>query len=191
MKCVECGTDNNDHTILGAIGKPEKDDISICMYCGHISIATGEVRDREAVVREPTEAELLEILKMPLIQKALEARMNIMSPPKPNTFKIVEDSEMDALNGDDESVIVCIPVSDPKFASRPHDNIEEHQCFRCGVMVTERPHNPKNVKRICMPCLETELPSLLAKGGMDVRASKTSMREAKEFIAMKQPKGTA
>jgi hypothetical protein len=64
-KCPECGVVNSG--ALGVDGtRPKKGDVSICMYCRHISIFTEDLG-----LREPTIDEMLAMGREPKIQAAL------------------------------------------------------------------------------------------------------------------------
>lgn len=71
MVCWSCGSDNSAQTPAGDYeNHPDTDDISICAYCGAISLY---VRNPSGLsVRTPSPTEHRELLSRPEVQEALE-----------------------------------------------------------------------------------------------------------------------
>lgn len=77
ITCTKCGAKNDAHTeARDETAVPKNGDLSICLYCGHI---TAYVVSPEGItVRELTEEEAADIAKSDYIQALVMARKKVM-----------------------------------------------------------------------------------------------------------------
>lgn len=82
LACPECYAMNDGTTdVEGSDAKPEDGDLSICAYCGSVSILV--ITDKDSYMRTPLPHERKEIDKNPRIKEAREAIL-ALSLPKPS-----------------------------------------------------------------------------------------------------------
>ena len=67
--CVECGERNDDFTAINTDAKPSEGAISICAYCGHVAMFTGD----GLVLRELTTYEHAEVMADPEVIEAVRS----------------------------------------------------------------------------------------------------------------------
>lgn len=85
--------------------------------------------------------------------------------------------EIEALT--EEIIVVCMPASSP---SNFPDDIEG-VCAECGMKIRERPHNPKNGRRLCFGCAVPLISEAVKKGDVpELHVSDKSWDEAMPFL---------
>lgn len=67
--CKACGKPNDSATSISADIKPTPGDVSICLYCGHVTVF-----DDDLTLREPTSKEMHEIAANKIMLAAQKAR---------------------------------------------------------------------------------------------------------------------
>lgn len=67
--CVECGNRNDDFTAINNDTKPHVGAISICVYCGHVAVFTGD----GLTLRELTSDERPEVMADPEVIAAVRS----------------------------------------------------------------------------------------------------------------------
>jgi hypothetical protein len=72
-RCIECGEPNDRAFPAEDHPAPCENDVSLCIFCGHISIYRAD-----QTLREPTDDELITISQKPIVKKVLASRKTIL-----------------------------------------------------------------------------------------------------------------
>lgn len=85
IPCLKCEAPNDGQAhVEGDDSTPEPGDLSICAYCGNLTIfAMGE--DGNLTIREPNEQERKEIEEDEYVQHLLQLRVIVIHPPEDYT----------------------------------------------------------------------------------------------------------
>lgn len=93
-----------------------------------------------------------------------------------NKFEITEDPE-----ASDAEFIACMRLTRPLLLP---DNVLT-LCCRCGEAIQHRPHIPKRLKTVCLPCIQPDLERDAAKGELEVQITPESAKEISAYFRKK------
>jgi hypothetical protein len=90
-------------------------------------------------------------------------------------------NEIEIGDGEEAEFIVCSLLSDPLILS---DNIIS-VCCKCGELIQHRPHIPKGLRTVCMPCMIPDMNKEAAKGDLQVVITPETAEDLRVYFRKK------
>lgn len=83
------------------------------------------------------------------------------------------------------ALYVCTPSDFPS----PFDDNEKGPCENgCGTEIQWRPHAPKGIKKVCMPCAQLKADESSANGEITIGLTRQTWEEVQELMVSNETK---